>query len=56
MNKSITRRVIAIMFAACGAGVLSYQAIQGEQSALTALISIVSMVVAFYFGTKASQI
>lgn len=56
MNKSVTRRIIAIMFATCGAGTLTYLAITGLESALTSLISMVGIVMGFYFGVKSSQI
>ncbi|MBA7500736.1 hypothetical protein ES704_03496 [subsurface metagenome] len=47
-----TRRIIAFIFAGCGAGVLSYLAIQGNREALVALVAIVSSVTSFYFGSK----
>lgn len=56
MNKSITRRIIALIFAFSGAGVLVYLSLQNVPAALTALISIVGIVIGFYFGAKANQI
>lgn len=47
-----TRRIIAFIFAGCGAGVLSYLAVQGNRDALIALITIVSSVTTFYFAAK----
>ena len=55
MNKSITRRIIAILFSACGAGVLTYLSIMGSSEALVALIAVVGTITGFYFGTKACQ-
>jgi len=55
MNKSFTRRIIAIVYSACGAGVLTYLSIIGSSEALIALIATVGTVTGFYFGTKASQ-
>ncbi len=52
-NKSITRRIIAVVFALCGAGVMSYLSLKGDVSAFTALNTIVSLIVGFYFGTQA---
>jgi len=50
---SITRRIIALIFAVVGAGVLAYLAVlEKNEIALTALITIVTAVVSFYFGTK----
>ena len=50
---SITRRIIALIFAICGAGVLTYLAVvEGNGDALTALIGFVGMVIGFYFGAK----
>ena len=50
MNKSRTRRIIAILFSACGAGVLSYLSLTGSSEALIALIAVVGTVTGFYFG------
>jgi len=56
MNKSLTRRIIALIFSVCGAGVLSYLIIaEGSEPALTALIAIVSSVISFYFGVKSQM-
>uniref|UniRef100_A0A6M3KWV4 Uncharacterized protein n=1 Tax=viral metagenome TaxID=1070528 RepID=A0A6M3KWV4_9ZZZZ len=52
--QSITRRIIAIAFSLCGAGVLTILAIQGSEPALTALIAIVSAISGFYFGAKSN--
>jgi len=51
---SLTRRVLAIMFGVCGAGVMTYLAIQGSGEAFTALVAVVATVTGFYFGTKTS--
>jgi len=56
MNKSITRRIIAIIFCVCGAGVMSYLAFKGVVEAFTALNTIVSLIVGFYFGTQATKL
>ncbi len=56
MNKSITRRIIALMFCFCGAGVMSYLAIKGIVEAFTALNTIVSLIVGFYFGVQAQKL
>ena len=47
--------VIAIMFAATGCVVLGYLAINGNQSAFTALTTILSAVIFFAFGIKIGQ-
>lgn len=52
--QSLTRRIIAIVFCVCGAGTLTYLALTGVESALTALIAIVGSVTGFYFGAKSS--
>jgi len=52
VNKSLTRRIIAITFAACGAGVLTYLSIIGSAEALIALIAEVGTILGFYFGTQ----
>jgi len=54
-NKSVTRRIIAILFGVCGIGVLSYLSFTGNEAALGALIATVSSVTAFYFGAKSVQ-
>jgi len=50
--RSLTRRILAILFGVCGAGVLTYLSIMGSQEALVALISTVSLIIGFYFGTQ----
>lgn len=55
MNKSLTRRIIAIMVATCYLGVMTYLSLLGVSEALIALIATGSIVTGFYFGTKASQ-
>ena len=55
MNKSITRRIIAILFSVCGAGVMTYLSIMGSSEALVALIATVGTVSGFYFGTQSSK-
>jgi len=55
-NKSTTRRVLALIFAGVGAGVLCKLAIGGNSEALIALISIVSLIMGFYFGAKANSL
>ena len=52
MNKSMTRRVLAILFGACGAGVLTYLSLMGSPEALGALVATVGIVMGFYFGVK----
>lgn len=52
--QSVTRRIIAIVFSLCGAGVLSYLAVTGGEEALTALIAVVGTVTGFYFGAKSA--
>ena len=52
MNKSITRRVLAIMFGVCGAGSLTYLTVNGNAEAQTALVAIVSLITGFYFGVQ----
>jgi len=49
---NLTRRVIAITIATIGCGVLAYLAITGSSEALTALTTILTMVLGFYFGTS----
>jgi len=53
-HPSLTRRILAIMFGVCGAGVMTWLAIQGSSEAFTALVAVVGTVTGFYFGTKAS--
>jgi len=55
-NQSITRRILAVILTAVGTGVLGYLAVTGIKEALTALISLTSIVVGFYFGAKAAQV
>ena len=55
MGKSVTRRIIAIMFALCGAGVMSFLALHGSVEAFTALNSIVALVIGYYFGVQAAK-
>lgn len=55
MNKSLTRRIIAILFSSCGAGVLTYLSVIGNTEALIALVATVGTICGFYFGTKANQ-
>ena len=50
-----TRRILAFTFGACGAGVLSFLAIKGNPEALTALISITSILIGFYFGERSAE-
>jgi len=52
MNKSVTRRSIALMVAVCGLGVMTTLSLQGVVEAFQALVVITGMVIAFYFGTK----
>jgi hypothetical protein len=52
----MTRRIIAVLFAICGAGVMSFLSIKGEEVAFTALISVVSIIIGFYFGTQANKL
>ncbi len=52
MNKSVTRRIIAIMVSACGIGTMTYLSLTGGLEALNSLTIIVGMVIAFYFGTQ----
>jgi uncharacterized membrane protein YfcA len=49
---SVTRRILAILFGVCGAGVMSYLALYGVDEAFTALVATVGSVIGFYFGTK----
>ena len=55
MNKSVTRRIIAILFSVCGAGVMTYLALNGSPEAFTALVATVGVVVGYYFGVKSTQ-
>uniref|UniRef100_A0A6M3K4P2 Holin n=1 Tax=viral metagenome TaxID=1070528 RepID=A0A6M3K4P2_9ZZZZ len=50
--KSVTRRILAIIFGVCGAGVMTYLAIQGSSEAFTALVAVVGTVSGFYFGVQ----
>ena len=56
MNKSVTRRVLAIVFSACGAGVLTALSLVGNEVALAALIATVGTVTGFYFGAKGNSL
>jgi len=55
MNKSITRRVLAIMGGVCYFGTITYLSFLGISEALSALIASGSLILGFYFGTKAAQ-
>jgi len=55
MDKSLTRRIIAIMFATCYIGVVTYLSLSGVMEALVALIASGSVISGFYFGIKANQ-
>ena len=55
MNKSVTRRILAIVCVVCGVGVLSYLAIFGEENALIRLGDVVLIVIGFYFGATANK-
>ncbi len=52
MNKGLTRRLIAILFSLCGAGVLTYLSLMGNPEALLALVATVGVIIGFYFGTQ----
>ena len=56
MHKSVTRRIIALIFSVCGAVTLTYLAITGNNEAMVALIAIVGTITGFYFGTKAEKL
>ena len=56
MNKSVTRRVIAITYSICCAGVLTYLSVAGVESALISLTGMAGMVLGFYFGVKSGVI
>jgi hypothetical protein len=47
---SITRRIIAIAFSACGAGVWTYLAVTGSDTAIASLGTAVSLILGYYFG------
>ena len=47
-----TRRILAFVFGGCGAGVLTYLSLQGNEAALGALIAVVSALSGFYFGAR----
>jgi len=51
---SLTRRILAIMFGVCGAGVMGWLALQGSELAFGALVTQVAMILGFYFGVKTS--
>jgi hypothetical protein len=53
MTKSLTRRIIAIMFSACGAGTLTYLATTSGDA--TALIGVVGIIIGFYFGVAQTK-
>jgi len=53
--KQFTRRTIALTFSTCGALVLSYLAVMGNNEALIALVGIVMAVIGFYFGAKSNS-
>ena len=52
MNKSLTRRIIAITFSICGAGVMTYLSLQGSAEAFIALVAVVGTITGFYYGTQ----
>lgn len=54
MNHSLTRRILAIMFGICGAGAMTFLALNGNSEAFVALVAVVGTITGFYFGTKQS--
>lgn len=53
--KENTRRYIAIFVTVAGVGTFAFLAIKGNNEALTILATIVSTVLAFYFGMRSNQ-
>jgi len=53
--KSVTRRILAILGGVCYFGTVTYLSFLGVGEALAALIASGSLILGFYFGTKASQ-
>uniref|UniRef100_A0A6M3J4E5 Uncharacterized protein n=1 Tax=viral metagenome TaxID=1070528 RepID=A0A6M3J4E5_9ZZZZ len=54
MNKSITRRILAIFIIVTSMSALVYLTLLGDAEARTALITTLSLVTGFYFGVKMS--
>lgn len=52
MKNISVKEVILLLFALCGASVLVYHSVQGNQTALTAIISIINAILVYY-GIKA---
>jgi len=50
-----TRRILAFIVCVPTIGVLAYLSLAGVESAMPALVAMASMVVGFYFGTRANQ-
>ena len=53
-GKSVTRRIIAILFCTCSVAVLTYLGLKGSETALTALIAMSGTVTGFYFGVRSN--
>jgi len=49
-----TRRILAFLVSAPAIGVLSVLSLQGNETAIGALIGFAASVVGFYFGTRSS--
>ena len=53
MNKSITRRILALAIGLPYVAVAAYLAVKGSMEAFIALGTVATTIVGFYFGTKA---
>jgi len=55
VNKSITRRIIALYVALLGVGVMAFLSLMGVPEAFGALVVTVGAVIGYYFGVKSVQ-
>ena len=49
-----TRRILAFIVTPTAIGVLAKMSLSGDEKALIALVTMSSMIIAFYFGTRSS--
>jgi len=54
-NKGKTREFLAVAGGLGGLAVISYLALEGNETAIGALISVVGSIFAFYFGAKTAE-
>ena len=54
-NKGKTREFLAVAGGLGGLAVIAYLALEGNETAIGALISVVGSIFAFYFGAKTAE-